>query len=156
MRSVLKWTGIALGAMVLVLALVFGYWLLRPNQASISDLLAIETWDVVNNGAHNSNTDMIYWNDAFYLVHASSPFHFASVDSRLSLLRSEDARNWEEVARFDAAGEDIRDPKFAAVQDHLFLYALKNTDFTAEPYQTVYAVSDDGLSWSPFEEMIST
>jgi hypothetical protein len=107
----------------------------------------------VDDGAHNSNTDMIYWNDAFLLVHATSPFHFASEESRLNILRSADARTWEQIAEFDAAGEDIRDPKFAPIGDRLFLYALKNTDFTAEPYQTVYAVSEDGVAWSSWKEL---
>jgi hypothetical protein len=119
----------------------------------VAGSLIIDTWDVVNDGEHNSNTDLIDWQGAFYLVHASSPFHFASAESRLRIWRSTDARHWEEVARFDAAGEDIRDPKFAAIGDRLFLYALKNTEFTAEPYQTVYAVSDDAATWTGFQEI---
>jgi hypothetical protein len=137
----------------LALVLLLGYWYLRPNRATVSESLTLQSWDVVNDGAHNSNTDMIYWNDAFYLVHASSPFHFASKESRLVILHSEDARAWEEIARFDAAGEDIRDPKLAAIHGRLFLYALKNRAFTAEPYQTVYAVSADGIAWSGFREI---
>jgi hypothetical protein len=119
----------------------------------VSSALLGETWTAVDDGRHNSNTDLIYWNDAFHLIHASSPFHFASEDSRLHILRSTDGRNWHQIAEFDAAGEDIRDPKFAPIGDRLFLYALKNTDFTAEPYQTVYAVSEDGVAWSDFGEI---
>jgi hypothetical protein len=151
--KILKWFGIVLAVLVLLLLLMVGYWYLRPNQAGVSDDLYGETWIAVDDGLHNSNTDMIYWNDAFYLIYASSPFHFASKDSRLHILRSEDGHNWEQTAEFDAAGEDIRDPKFAPIGDRLFLYALKNTDFAAEPYQTVYAVSEDGASWSPFQEL---
>jgi hypothetical protein len=153
MVKLLKWLGLALGLLVLLLALLVGYWYFRPSQADVSSTLYGETWTAVANGAHNSNTDLIFWDGAFYLVHASSPFHFASDQSRLIILRSENARDWAAVATFDATGEDIRDPKFAPIGERLFLYALKNTDFTAEPYQTVYAVSDDGAAWSPFHEI---
>ena len=153
MLTVLKWLAIVLGILILLLALLVGYWFLRPNQAAVSDKLYGETWVAVDDGSHNSNTDMIYWKDAFYLIHASSPFYFASKASRLNILRSEDGHNWEQIAEFDAAGEDIRDPKFAPIGDRLYLYALKNTEFTAEPYQTVYAVSEDGASWSSFQEI---
>ena len=99
------------------------------------------------------NPDLIDWNDVLSLIHASSLFHFASEDSRLRLLRSGDGRAWEEVAVFDAAGEDMRGPKFSATGDRLLLYALKNTDWTAEPCQTVYAESTAAVNWSPFQEI---
>jgi hypothetical protein len=153
MRKVLMGVAAVLGLLLLLLVLLCVYWVLRPNRAQMSPALDLESWDVVDDGEHNSNTDLIYWNDAFHLIHASSPFHFASKDSRLHLLRSEDGRTWEEVARFDAAGQDIRDPKFAAIGDRLLLYALKNTDWTAEPYQTVYAESSDAVNWSAFREL---
>jgi hypothetical protein len=153
LRKVLKLAGVILLIVVVAIGLLLAYWLLRPNTAQVSLELDLETWPAVADGEHNSNTDLIYWQDAFYLVYASSPFHFASAESSLHLLRSEDARTWEEVARFDAAGEDIRDPKLAPIGDRLFLYALKNTEFTAEPYQTVYAASDDARTWTPFRDV---
>jgi hypothetical protein len=48
------------------------------------------------------------------------------------------------VAELGVAGEDIRDPKFAAIGDRLFLYALPNRGFAAVPYGTVYATSTGG------------
>ena len=151
MKNILKWSGLIIVALVLALALLIAYWYVRPNHAHISDRLSWQTWDVVNDELHNSNTDMIFWRDQFYLVHASSPFHFASDQSKLHVLRSSDAHQWQELAQFDPPGEDIRDPKFTIIHDRLFLYALKNTDFTAEPYMTVYSVSEDGQNWSDFQ-----
>ncbi len=152
-RRALRWTGCILGTVVLLAVIVVGVWLFRPNRAQIEEALGMETWNVVNDGRHNSNTDMIVWNDEFYLIYASSPYHFASGKSRLNLLRSDDALEWEQIATFDAAGEDIRDPKLAIIGSRMFLYALKNREFTAEPYQTVCTVSDDAVNWSPFREI---
>jgi hypothetical protein len=59
--------------------------------------------------------------------------------------------SWDEMNTFSPAGEDIRDPKFAAIGNRLFLYALKNTSFVAEPYITVYSYTEDGKIWTNFE-----
>jgi hypothetical protein len=107
---ILKVIGIGLLAILLLVAVVLAVWFLRPNGSQVAPALEIETWDVVADGSHNSNTDMILWNGQFFLVYASSPFHFASEDSRLVLLRSDDPRSWQTLAEFDASGEDIRDP----------------------------------------------
>ncbi len=154
---VLKRAGLALaaiiGVLILSLAILVGVWYLRPNRSVVDPSLKMETWDAVADGTHNSNTDMIYWKGAFYMVHATSPFHFASSQSRLKIQRSFDAHQWETIATFDASGEDIRDPKLAAIQGKLFLYALKNTDFTAEPHDTVASYTLDGVSWSHFQSL---
>jgi hypothetical protein len=151
MKHLLKWTGLILVVLVLALGLLISYWYLRPNRAQVSDRLALQTWYAVNDGLHNSNTDMLFWRDQFYLVYTSSPFHFASDHSKLHVLRSSDAHKWQPLAEFDPPGEDIRDPKLAVIHDRLFLYALKNTEFTAEPYLTVYSISEDGQNWSEFQ-----
>lgn len=136
-----------------MLAVLVAYWILRPNRSRVDPALELATWDVVADGLHNSNTDLIFWRDHFYLVHAASPFHLGSKRCRLVVRRSSDARIWETVAELKIPGEDIRDPKFAAVGNRLFLYALPNRGLRAMPYGTVYAISDDGVHWSEFEKI---
>ena len=127
------------------------YWLLRANRAAVDPALDVATWDAVADGLHNSNTDLIFWRGSFYLVHAASPFHMGSKQCRLIVRRAPDARTWDKVAELGIAGEDIRDPKFAAIGDRLFLYALPNKGLKATPYGTVYSYSADGTTWAPFE-----
>ena len=146
----MKGLAAALAVLLLVVLTVVGYWFLRPNRAEIDPALAAEVWPVVSDGLHNSNTHLIYWRDHFYLVHARSRFHMGNSGSRLVVRRSPDGREWEEIAVLGVDGEDIRDPKFAAIGDRLFLYALPNTGFDPEPYGTVVATSEDGLTWSSF------
>ncbi len=153
LRKVLKIMGLTLAGILGILVLLLAFWYLRPNSAKINPQLKMQTWDAVADRWHNSNTDMIYWQDAFYMVYASSPYHFASDQSRLHIDRSADGRTWQPVAQFDASGQDIRDPKFGAIGGKLILYALKNVDFAAEQYQTVYATSADGSSWTEFQEV---
>ncbi len=146
---------IALGAVAsaAALAALVAYWMLRPNQSRVDPVLELTTWNAVADGLHNSNTDLIFWRDYFYLVHAASPFHLGSKRCRLVVRRSRDARVWETVAERKVPGEDIRDPKFATIGDRLFLYALPNRGLRAMPYGTVYAISDDGVHWSAFEKI---
>lgn len=135
---------------VLCIGIVFGWWLLRPNTARINPHLNIEHWAIVSDGMHNSNTDMLYWRGHYYLVHASSPWHFGSTKCQLLLWRSRDARSWELVRSFNIPGSDIRDPKFAVIHDRLFLYVLENNGLMATPIGTRASVSDDGEQWTDF------
>ena len=147
--KVLKWTGIVLLTIIVLFGLLISYWYLRPNRAVVNSDVVTDVYPIVADEFHNSNTDMIFWNNAFYLIHARAPFHFASDTTVLVLLRSTDGRNWEEIATFQNPGEDIRDPKLAIIHDRLFMYFLKNRDFAAEPYTTAVTFSTDGVTWEP-------
>ncbi|MFI5315543.1 MAG: sialidase family protein [Myxococcota bacterium] len=126
-------------------------WLyLRPNRARVDPRLSLESWDVVADGLHNSNTDLIHFSGRFLLAHAASPYHMGSADCRIVVRASADARSWEKVAELRVSGEDVRDPKFAEIGGRLFLYALPNHGFYALPYTTLFATSDDGAAWSDF------
>jgi hypothetical protein len=126
---------------------------LRRNKAFINPGLEMETWDVVADGAHNSNTDLVHFNGWFYLAHQTSPWHFASEESRIIVRKSGDARHWEKVTEFQAPGEELRDPKFAVIGGRLFLYALRNRTWEPAPYTTVYSASEDGASWGPLTDI---
>jgi hypothetical protein len=144
---------VVLGLLLSGLGLMFYYWYKRPNRAHLATGLGLENWEAVRDGQHNSNTDLIYWQGMFYLVHAASPYHFASKQCHLILRRSEDAHNWSKIAEFSSTDEDIRDPKLACINGKLFLFALVNRSFDPEPYTTVYATSLDGQNWSPFNKI---
>src|SRR2546426_7440236 len=100
--------------------------LVRGRRPQVDREVVLETWDAVADGADNSNTDLIFWNDAFYLCHQTSPFHLGTSRSRMLLWRSNDARSWERVAEFKAASGEYRDPTFAAIHGRLFVYLLPN------------------------------
>ena len=141
--------GVLIGSVLVFLLVLFGYWYLRPNRAQVNTNIVVESWDIANDKNHNSNTDMIQWQGRFYIAYVSSPFHFASNKSVLHIQTSRDqGRTWTEVKAFNANGQDIRDPKFAVIGQRLFLYALKNDEFLAEPYLSMYSYSADGTTWA--------
>jgi hypothetical protein len=154
MKKFLKTIGIILGSIILALVLLVGYWYFRPNRAKVNMDVVLESWNVTNDRMHNSNTDMIEWQGKFYIAFVSSPYHFGNDASVLHVKRSSDkGRTWEEVEQFNPPGEDIRDPKFAVIGNRLFLYALKNTSFVAEPYLSIYAYTEDGNQWTDFKSV---
>ena len=151
MFGFLRVLGWLLGGGFAALAALFLYAWLRPNRAEVDPRLALQTWDAVADGHHNSNTDMILWRDDFLLVHDTRPYHLGSPDSRLVVRRSPDGRRWETLARLQMPGRDIRDPKLAVIGGRLFLYALPNAGVWATPEGTVLATSEDAVDWEPFE-----
>ncbi|MHA1230172.1 MAG: hypothetical protein ACTSRP_14560 [Candidatus Helarchaeota archaeon] len=147
---------------VIIFLLVFGIflegvlmeWYLRPSNYYINSNLEIESWTAISNGMHNSNTDMIYWNNYIYLVHDQRIYHFwIGDDAKLIVWRSKDAKNWEKVVELRSPSTDIRDPKFCNINGTLFLYALLNVGLIARPYQTVYFKTNDGLNWEDCKKL---
>ncbi len=151
--KIVKILAAALGIFLVLLLALLAWWRFRPNKAEVDESLGIETWAAVSDGTHNSNTDMIFWKGSFYLVHATSPFHFASDKCRLIVRKSKDAREWEQIAVIKNPNEDIRDPKFFVADNKLVMYVLRNKDFTAEPYDTFYTTSTDAINWEPIKSL---
>ena len=144
----LKYAAITVLTLILILGLTIFYMWIRPNSSEVNPEIITGTWVAVTDGMHNSNTHMISWKDEFWLVHANSPYHFATPKCKLMVWRSKDARNWTKVTEFRVPGEDIRDPKFAIINGRLILYVLKSVRFEAEPYMTAYTYTDDGNTWA--------
>lgn len=127
------------------------YGWLRPNRVEPDPRLHLEYAAAVADGEHNSNTDLLLWNDDLVLVHDARPTHLGSPDARLIVRRSPDAHRWETLAQLHLPGKDIRDPKLIDIDGTLFLYALRNSGAMATPEGTVLATSDDAVTWTPFE-----
>lgn len=152
MKKIFKALSTGLGIALLGVVSLLAYWYLRPNRAQVNTKVVAETWAITSDDMHNSNTDMILWNDETYIAYISSPYHFSSEASTLHIKHSDDfGRTWVEDSTFNPEGNDIRDPKFAVIGGRLFLYALDNNTFNPEPYQTVYSFTENGKDWSPLK-----
>ncbi len=142
--------GILLG-LILFMVLsgsMVSYWCLRPNNSKVNPNLQFTEWDAVSNGRHNANTDLIYWNGYYYFIFANQPGNQGSTSTFLDLERSTDFHNWIQVKDFSVPNQDIRDPKFAVIQNQLFIYYLKNAGIMANPYTTAFVNSSDGVNFS--------
>jgi hypothetical protein len=134
---------------------------LRPAPNYIYDpMLELTHWTVVDTGKdpaknHNSNTDMIFYNNSFYLVFQQSKWHIQDTNGALVIQKSPDATlgSWEEVHRITLPNVDVRDPKFANISNRLFVYFLPNYRFDPAPNTTYYLYSDDSLTFSDPKEL---
>jgi hypothetical protein len=148
----------ALLAPLVSMSLVLLWWDGRSPPAYEYDaVLRLEHWTVVTSEdparQHNSNTDMVWFRNAFYLIHAQTKWHLEDPNGALVIWTSPDAVQWREVARISVPETDVRDPKFAVIDDRLFLYFLPNYFFDPFPETTLWTVSDDGVSWQEPQEL---
>jgi hypothetical protein len=146
--------GLILGGLALVVVLAVAcpslYWRYRkPKDIRVVDSLNLELWTAVPPDAHHSNTDLFKFKGQYLLVHATSPWHFASTKCRLVVRSSPDGKNWRVLSRIGVPGEDVRDPKLAFINGALFLYFLRNANkFDPEPVGSSYCISDDAINWT--------
>lgn len=133
---------------------LFGAWIIYndirpPPNYSYDSILQLSHWTVVPAGndpakQHNSNTDLIFHNGSFWLVHAQTKWHLEDTNGDLVIWKSADALIWEEVTRINLLDTDVRDPKFADINGRLFLYFLPNYRFDPGPNTTYFTYSDNG------------
>jgi len=138
---------------VFIFICFLGIWFYRFNTSYIHPKLKMRSWNVINDGHHNAFTDMVYWNDHFYLVYRSAETHI-DLDSKLVLIKSYDAGKWDEVEEFRFKDADIRDAKILVLNNTLFIYALKNENPFAIPHTSYYTYSYDGEKWADWEEIV--
>jgi hypothetical protein len=146
---VIAFIGWLLAAAVVVCAAVLLYCRFRsPSDLNIAQSVEMETWTAVPADEHHSNTDLFKFKGQYIMVHASSPWHFASKKCRLVIRSSEDGKHWRVLAEIRVPGEDVRDPTMAEINGMLFLYFFPNMKLEPLPYTTLYCCSDDAVTWS--------
>lgn len=98
--------------------------------------------------ASNNNLDVVEHDGAVFLAFRTAPSHFASDQTLLHVLRSEDRQRWSHEATI-AMGTDLREPRLFSWQGQLFLYfAVLGTDALAfEPQGTMRMVRDGDGAW---------
>jgi len=105
-------------------------------------------------GQHNAFTDLIRWQDSYYLCFRHGTAH-GSMEGEIRVMRSPDMKTWEPCGTLDTWGDD-RDPHFAAKEDTLYVYFgtwdLVHATGHGTPgrgcVRSHFATSKDGATWS--------
>ncbi|MCG8598938.1 MAG: hypothetical protein MI807_02245 [Verrucomicrobiales bacterium] len=113
---------------------------------------------IPHNGEHNAFTDLIRWKGAYWLTFRScADGHMVFPTSTIRILRSDDAKEWEEVHQFSVAKRDVRDPHFLIFRGKLFVYTgtwwsgdgeLPREEYDINLHLGYAAYSSDGNTWS--------
>jgi hypothetical protein len=100
-------------------------------------------------GRANNNLDVVDHDGRRYLAWRTAPHHFAHRDARLHVVASDDGGHTWSYETSVALGRDVREPRFFAVGDALFLYffTLGTTWYRFEP-DRVHAIQRFGGRWS--------
>ena len=73
---------------------------------------------VFADGYHNAFTDLLRWEDHYYLCFRTAQAHSVSPAGDVVIYRSEDLEDWELCVQFDTGGDD-RDPKLIDAGDRI-------------------------------------
>ncbi len=113
---------------------------------------------VFHNGEHNAFTDLVRFQNRYYLTFRSCPDgHMVHPTASIIVLQSEDAKSWKQVHRFRVPKRDTRDPHFLDFRDKLFVYTgtwySGETTLPRDQYELNrhlgYAVTtEDGAKWT--------
>lgn len=78
-------------------------------------------------GKHQAFTDLVFFNNQFFLVFRESDSHALGTDGIVKMLSSSDGKKWTLIKEFNVSGIDLRDPKFSQNNGKLMLYIHGST-----------------------------
>lgn len=76
---------------------------------------------------HHAFTDLVYFDNQFFLVFRESDSHAFGKDGIIKMLNSFDGKKWKLIKEFNIDGIDLRDPKFSINKNELMLYIHGST-----------------------------
>ena len=113
---------------------------------------------VFHNGEHNAFTDLVQFQDRFYLTFRSCPDgHMVHPTSSIIIMVSDDLKSWQHVHRFSVKHRDTRDPHFLVFRQKLFVFTgtwysgattLPREQYDLNKHLGYAAWTTDGKSWN--------
>lgn len=114
-------------------------------------------WDYA---PHNAMTDLIRYDDHWFLVFRESDKHAKGANGIIRILRSHDAVIWRPVHYFQERGVDLRDPKLSITPDGQLMLLMGGTVYTSNHryvvQQSRVAFSNDGITWGRAMTVLSS
>ena len=114
------------------------------------ELELVEVNKVWDYAPHNAFTDLIRFQDQWYLSFREASSHAVSGDGDVRVLRSSDGTTWESVALLDYGPEwDMRDGKLNVTADGRLMLNTAAAPLAATNHrQSLAWFTDDGTDWS--------
>ena len=111
----------------------------------------VEVSKIWDQAPHNAFTDLTRWKDQFYCAFREGRGH-VSVDGRIRILRSVDAKTWDSAALVSFQGYDFRDAHLSVTPDDRLMLiggaAPRKKDNESAPTGSFVAFSEDGATWT--------
>jgi poly(3-hydroxybutyrate) depolymerase len=133
-----------------------GSQLANHAHGQFPDVQVANTRCVFRDSNHNAFTDLIRFQDRYYLTFRTCPDgHGVNASASIKIMVSDDIQSWSEVHQFRVSDRDTRDPHFLVFKGKLFVYSGtwycgKETDTKLDLNQHLgFAVfTEDGRQWS--------
>ncbi|QDU80224.1 hypothetical protein Pla110_19480 [Polystyrenella longa] len=127
----------------------------KSLEASEPKLLSVEKiWD---QGEHNAFTDIVWFNDKFFVTFRESADHVGG-DGQIRVLVSENGDDWNSASLIEEEGVDLRDPKFSITPQGKLMLSLGGSVYNGtkilESRQPYVSFSEDGKNWSAPEKIM--
>ncbi len=122
---------------------------------NISSASLIELFELPNQKeAHNAFTDLVHFQDQFYICFRSSDKHVNGEDGVIKVYAASKSLFFNEILKFTVNGVDLRDPKFTIVDDklHLYIHGTVFENGTAIGFKDYLSTFDEG-TWSDLSEV---
>ena len=110
--------------------------------------------NVSNSDLHSAFTDLVQWQGLYFCTFREGEGH-CSHKGGVVIMVSDDLAEWKRVAFLQGMYADVRDPKFLATSDKLFVYcptwdhpSEDDVKYEKARRLTVMSESMDGYSWS--------
>ncbi|MCX7945231.1 MAG: hypothetical protein N2746_12055 [Deltaproteobacteria bacterium] len=135
------------------LALKFRLYLKNTDKIDVYDLRQIVPSDMlpkeVYSQASNNNLDVIEYNCRLFLGFRTAPSHFASTETEMFILSTEDFVKFEFEKKISMK-RDVREPRFLLVKDTLYMYfaVLGTNPIKFEPEGTMVVKRGEDGRWS--------
>lgn len=103
-------------------------------------------------GTSNNNLDVVRFDGRVWMAWRTAPDHFASPETRIHVVSSEDEVTWRYETSFSYE-TDLREPRMLVVNDTLFLYLaeLGTNALGFEPRGTLVSSMNADGTWAPLE-----
>lgn len=109
--------------LVLVFAIIFCFSCSSQSDDYDVNLSKVITQRITNNeGFNNAFTDLIFFDNQWFLSYRESDKHALGRDGVVKILRSVDGSNWNLVKQFEVVNLDLRDVMFTINGDKLMAY----------------------------------
>jgi hypothetical protein len=109
-------------------------------------------------GAHNAFTDIIRWENLWYVCYRVGDAHVGG-NGQIQVLASYDGLTWSPVATVKEEGIDLRDPKFSITKEKRLILFMGGSIYNGTQLtgrQPRVSTSTDGRTWLPPQKFLSS
>lgn len=115
-----------------------------------NEIKVISKNKIWSNDLHNAFTTLIEFNGNLYCAFREGTSH-GSRDGVIKIIRSRDGDSWQLFGELSVDENDLRDPKLAIINNHLFLYAFSRYKENVKSRHKTYSWMLKKDNWSgPF------